>query len=97
MKRVYIEYIAFVGCFPGARPIGSFTCEPDAASFGCLDAVEYVVLEKKSYIHMTRTSSSVVTLLLCGRFEQPTENLKVGKVTKIFMLKSYVHTSHQLG
>ena len=67
-------------CVPGARPIGSFMSDPDAASFGCLDAVEHVVLEKKSYIHMTCTSSNVVTLLLCGSFEQPTENLKVEKI-----------------
>ncbi|XP_061174038.1 molecular chaperone MKKS-like [Saccostrea echinata] len=87
IERMGARISSFVQDLTGAIPIDSFSCDPKK-NLGWLDAIDHVILNKKSYLHLQRADRGVNSLLLYGMEEEIVSELKLVCETALSSLQN---------
>ncbi|XP_062604775.1 molecular chaperone MKKS-like [Saccostrea cucullata] len=87
IERMGARITSFVQDLTGAIPIDSFSCDPKK-NLGWLDAIDHVILNKKSYLHLQRADRGVNSLLLYGMEEETVSELKLVCETALSTLRN---------
>jgi len=64
-------------CISGAKAIQCLDGVNLSENLGYIETLEHEILNKRSYLHLTRGAKCVSTLMLCHRQEQQLDELKV--------------------
>lgn len=92
VDRLGIQSVKFVTNLTGCIPINSVTSAVSSSSFGYIDSVQHTILNKKSYLHLSRTGNSVVTVLLFNQEEQALQELKDIFMTSLESLQQLLYS-----
>uniref|UniRef100_A0A0B7AQ43 McKusick-Kaufman/Bardet-Biedl syndromes chaperonin n=1 Tax=Arion vulgaris TaxID=1028688 RepID=A0A0B7AQ43_9EUPU len=77
IDRLGLQKIPYLQDLTGAHPIVSVLSTSNIIDhLGWIDSVSHVLVNDKSYLHLTRTSASVVTFILCAEWEEKLAELK---------------------
>ncbi|KAK6999728.1 McKusick-Kaufman/Bardet-Biedl syndromes putative chaperonin [Biomphalaria glabrata] len=91
VERTGLQIIPYLQDLTGAEPIASFIqISGIRDKIGKVTTVEHLILAEKSFLLLTRTQSSVVTLVICEQWEERLSELKASVRTVLTGLHSLV-------
>ncbi|GFS09066.1 McKusick-Kaufman/Bardet-Biedl syndromes putative chaperonin [Elysia marginata] len=77
IDRLGSAVIPYIKDLTGAEPVVSVIADTDPENLvGYISGAQHLILNNKSYVHLTQPSASVVSLILCSRTEESLEEFK---------------------